>query len=85
LVLDPDGRTLRHGAVGGDVKQLQELLAVAGHDSGAPDGVFGSRTVGAVRAYQESAGIHIDGVVGRGTRSALAATLGLSGLVTCRN
>lgn len=85
LVLDPDGRTLRHGAVGGDVKQLQELLAVAGHDSGAPDGVFGARTVGAVRAYQESAGIHIDGVVGRGTRSALAATLGLSGLVTCPN
>ena len=47
------------------------------------DGVFGSLTAGAVRTYQEDAGILIDGVVGAGTRSSMAADLGLSGLVSC--
>lgn len=83
LVLDPDGRNLSSGAVGGDVKQLQSLLKILGLDPGTPDGVFGPKTIGAVRAYQEDAGILIDGVVGRGTRSSLAATLGLSNLVSC--
>lgn len=83
LVLDPDGRVLRLGSVGGDVKQLQELLKALGLDPGTPDGVFGSKTVGAVRTYQESAGIRIDGIVGRGTRSSMAERLGLSGLIHC--
>ena len=83
LVLDPDGRRLSMGSLGGDVKQLQSLLKVAGHNPGTPDGVFGYLTTGAVRSYQESAGILVDGVVGPGTRSALAATLGLTALISC--
>jgi peptidoglycan hydrolase-like protein with peptidoglycan-binding domain len=82
-VLDPDGRHMSMGARGGDVAELQGLLKVVGFDAGTPDGIFGSRTTGAVRAFQESHGILIDGVVGRGTRTALAADLGLSALVSC--
>lgn len=82
-VLDPDGRTLSLGALGDDVEMLQQLLRVLGHDPGPIDGAFGSKTTGSVRAYQENAGILIDGVVGRGTRTAMAASLGLSGLVAC--
>jgi len=83
LVLDPDGRTLSMGALGGDVAELQELLAIIGLDPGPADGVFGLKTEGSVRAYQEDAGILLDGVVGPGTRSSLASYLGLSGLVSC--
>jgi hypothetical protein len=82
-VLDPDGRILRLGSVGADVAELQHLLGVAGHDPGPVDGLFGSQTAGAVRAQQEASGILIDGIVGPGTRGALAGTLGLSGLVSC--
>jgi peptidoglycan hydrolase-like protein with peptidoglycan-binding domain len=83
FVLDPDGRNLSMGALGGDVRELQHLLVVMGLDPGPVDGVFGLMTTGAVRTYQESAGISIDGVVGPGTRLSMARTLGLSRLINC--
>ena len=82
-VLDPDGRELRLGTRGGDVSELQSLLKVVGLDPGTADGIFGTRTAGAVRAFQESNGLNIDGVVGRSTRTALAAALRLTPLVHC--
>ena len=82
-VLDPDGRTMRLGTIGGDVAELQGLLKVVGLDLGAADGVFGSRTTAAVRAFQDANGIFIDGVVGRATRARLAAVLHLTPLVSC--
>lgn len=83
FVLDPDGRNLSRGALGGDVRELQHLLQVMGLDPGPIDGVLGLKTVGAIRTFQEGAGIGIDGVVGPGTRRAMAATLGLSNLIRC--
>lgn len=44
-----------------DVKQLQELLTLAGFDPGEPDGRVGSRTRAAIRAYQEGANLRMDG------------------------
>ncbi len=82
-VLDPDGRNLRIGARGGDVAELQALLKVVGLDPGPPDGIFGSRTAGSVRAFQESNQMDPDGIVGRATRTRLAAALRLGPLVTC--
>lgn len=82
-VLDPDGRSMRQGTVGGDVAELQGLLKVVGLDPGPADGIFGSRTTAAVRAFQDAHAIFIDGVVGRGTRARLAQVLGLTPLVSC--
>lgn len=82
-VLDPDGRLMRWGAVGTDVADIQALLLVAGLHPGPVDGAFGSRTSAAVKALQEKAGIAPDGIVGRDTRNALAAELGLSPLIAC--
>jgi peptidoglycan hydrolase-like protein with peptidoglycan-binding domain len=48
---------------GDDVRQLQELLSILGFFDGDLDGVFGSGTTAAVRAWQESLGIAVDGVV----------------------
>jgi peptidoglycan hydrolase-like protein with peptidoglycan-binding domain len=82
-VLDPDSRILSLGSSGEDVSQLQGLLAVVGHDVGTPTGYFGQLTDAAVRGFQQSLGITVDGSIGPGTRSALTEVLGLTALVDC--
>lgn len=72
-------RLLRRGSVGEDVGQLQTLLGVLGYDAGSADGVFGARTVAAVRAFQADSGLDVDGVVGSSTRAALAEAAPESG------
>jgi cell wall-associated NlpC family hydrolase len=54
-------RTLRDGAVGRDVKQLQRYLGRAGHRV-ARDGEFGPRTRGALRATESELELRADGV-----------------------
>lgn len=44
-----------------DVRELQQLLNDSGFDSGEPDGRVGRRTRAAIRAYQESEGLPMDG------------------------
>lgn len=62
----PAFRDLAHGARGDDVAQLQRLLVDAGHFAGPPDGVFGTGTHAAVRAWQGELGVPRDGVVRAG-------------------
>lgn len=62
---------LAQGASGTDVVELQESLQRAGFDPGPVDGMFGVRTAGAVRAFQRSRGLTVDGIVGPVTRAAL--------------
>jgi protease YdgD len=38
------------------IKELQRLLSAQGHDSGAPDGVYGSRLNTAIRGFERSEG-----------------------------
>ncbi|MFT3800908.1 MAG: lytic murein transglycosylase [Burkholderiaceae bacterium] len=45
----------------GDVRVLQQALNDKGFDSGAPDGMLGPATRGAIRRYQRSAGLAADG------------------------
>lgn len=56
--------TLRFGARGPAVVDLQQRLRAAGFDPGPIDGAFGPRTQAAVRSFQSSRGIAVDGVVG---------------------
>jgi hypothetical protein len=72
IVLDTV-KTLRKGDSGLTVKWLQELLLAAGHELGKADGVFGSKTEAAVRAFQRDAGLVVDGIAGRLTLAALTA------------
>ncbi len=66
------GTTLRTGSTGSAVEQLQFWLnTLAQYESAIPsvtvDGVFGSGTANAVRAFQRKYGLTVDGVVGRTT------------------
>lgn len=63
-------RTLKHGSRGDDVSTLQAALVAVGFLV-AIDGVFGSRTADAVRAFQSARGLVTDGVVGSRTWAAL--------------
>ncbi|HSP77131.1 MAG TPA: peptidoglycan-binding protein [Myxococcaceae bacterium] len=56
--------TLREGARGPAVKELQQKLQAAGFSPGAADGVFGPKTKKAVLAFQRAQGITVDGIVG---------------------
>lgn len=53
------------------VFEIQRALAARGFDPGNIDGVWGRRTAGAVRAFQTSKGLLVDGVVGPKTLAAL--------------
>lgn len=77
-VYELGNRTLRNGDEGADVKELQSLLIQKGYDLGrwGADGDFGDATEMAVRAFQEAAGIEIDGIVGKDTYAALTKAEG---------
>jgi len=66
----PDG-LLRLGAKGARVRELQALLARAGH-AVTVDGDFGPATRDAVMAFQKSRKLKADGVYGPKTEAALA-------------
>ena len=64
--------TLRKGSRGVYVVEAQEILTMCGYDCGAVDGVYGTKTIEAVKRFQADNGLDPDGVVGRMTWAALA-------------
>ena len=74
----PTHSTVRRGSAGNDVKTLQEWLIQLGYDLGGygADGKFGGKTEVAVRSFQASNGLKVDGIVGPATWSALENAIG---------
>jgi len=62
------------GSRGDVVREVQQGLADAGFSPGPIDGIFGSRTMSAVMAFQTARGLLVDGKVGPQTKGALAAS-----------
>jgi peptidoglycan hydrolase-like protein with peptidoglycan-binding domain len=68
------GPTLKSGSKGPDVRRLQRILVMLKQlDPIQIDGIFGDMTKLAVEAFQEGAGLAIDGIVGPQTWAALPA------------
>jgi murein L,D-transpeptidase YcbB/YkuD len=63
--------SLKLGASGPDVENLQSQLTAAGFEPGKLDGVFGPKTKAAVMAFQRARGLEVDGIVGPRTWAAL--------------
>jgi peptidoglycan hydrolase-like protein with peptidoglycan-binding domain len=74
-----NGRTMRRGSVGEDVKQLQDALVSLGHlsprDRATGPGIFGPRTDAAVRRFQADRNLSVDGIAGPQTRAELGRML----------
>ena len=68
---DLGSRPMRQGQRGWDVAELQFLLHERGFEPGGFDGGFGPNTLSAVRRFQSSAGLTVDGVAGSSTVGAL--------------
>ena len=58
------------------MRELQAMLAALGYDVGTVDGAFGSATESAVRAFQTTKGLTVDGICGTATWAALDAAQG---------
>jgi len=63
--------SLKLGATGDKVKELQQWLTDYGYYSGDIDGNFGADTEKAVKSFQEESGLIVDGVVGNDTKNAM--------------
>src|SRR5262245_4294574 len=61
----------RLGSFGDEVRRIQERLAVLGLYRGPLDARFGGATESAVRQFQRSAGLAVNGIVGPATWGAL--------------
>lgn len=62
---------LKKGSRGADITYLQQRLAAKGYSVGTIDGIFGQKTLEAVKAFQMKNGLKADGVVGAQTWAAL--------------
>lgn len=60
-------RIVRNGDRGSDVKEVQEILNAKGYNCGEVDGIFGKKTLAAVKAFQQDHGLTPDGIVGSET------------------
>lgn len=76
--------TLKQGSQGDEVKELQQKLNELGYDCGQVDGIFGSDTKAAVRAFQSAYNLSVDGIAGQKTWEALEEALKEDSFVLAR-
>lgn len=68
------GPTLSSGSTGPDVKRVQRIMVmIKTLDFSGIDGTFGPQTEAAVKSFQQSSGLTVDGVVGPLTWQAMPA------------
>ena len=75
LVQRADAVTYRQGSTGSVVTQIQQKLSNWGYYSGSVDGVYGAKTTAAVKYFQRSNGLSVDGKCGPRTLSALGISV----------
>jgi len=66
-------RMLKKGMKGEDVRTMQVYLNALGYNCGTADGIFGNKTVEAVKAFQSAEGLTVDGIAGQQTLDILSA------------
>lgn len=62
---------LKQGSTGSTVKTLQQKLKNWGYYTGAVDGIYGAKTVAAVKYFQRKNGLTADGIAGAKTLAAM--------------
>ena len=75
----------RYGSSGNEVKQIQTKLKSWGYYNGSIDGIYGSKTLKAVKSFQKKNGLTVDGIAGPSTLSAMGITSSSSSGTTQAN
>ena len=70
-----DAATYKQGSTGSVVTKIQQKLYNWGYYSGSVDGVYGSKTTAAVKYFQRTNGLSVDGKCGPQTLSALGISV----------
>lgn len=61
----------KYGSRGSEVRQIQEKLKRWGYYKGSVDGIYGSKTLEAVKYFQRKNGLTVDGIAGDKTLKAM--------------
>ena len=61
----------KYGSTGDEVRQIQTKLKRWGYYTGNVDGIYGSKTVAAVKYFQSKNGLAVDGIAGPKTLAAM--------------
>ncbi|MBO7390351.1 MAG: spore cortex-lytic enzyme [Clostridia bacterium] len=77
-----DAEVLKQGSSGELVKKVQTKLKNWGYYTGSVDGIYGPKTVSAVKYFQRKNGLTADGIVGAKTAAAMGITLASSSTAT---
>lgn len=64
----------KYGSRGNEVTQIQTKLKRWGYYNGSIDGIYGSKTVEAVKYFQRKNGLTVDGIAGPNTLKAMGIT-----------
>lgn len=73
--VEAEAAVLKQGSSGALVKTVQTRLKNWGYYSGSVDGIYGPKTVSAVKYFQRRNGLVADGIVGKKTASAMGVSL----------
>jgi N-acetylmuramoyl-L-alanine amidase len=68
----------QQGSRGREVRNIQSRLKDWGYYTGAVDGIYGSKTVAAVKKFQKKHNLRVDGIAGPATLSAIGLPSGTS-------
>ena len=68
---DTEETLSRFGSSGSEVTKIQTKLKEWGYYNGSVDGIYGSRTVAAVKSFQQKNGLTVDGIAGSSTLAAM--------------
>ena len=61
----------KYGSRGSEVTKIQTKLKRWGYYKGSVDGIYGSKTVAAVKSFQRKNGLAVDGIAGKNTLAAM--------------
>ena len=61
----------KYGSRGSEVTQIQTKLKRWGYYKGSIDGIYGSKTLSAVKSFQRKNGLTVDGIAGKNTLAAM--------------
>jgi len=75
---DVPGKTVRQGSEGAEAKAVQQRLKELGYFRNRVDGIFGARSVSALKEFQKANGLEADGAAGKSTYEVLFSVNALS-------